>query len=233
MTETQWGEYVDEVFVAEIQTLRDVVMSRLMPGLDGLDGELNSTADAAWEAHQGDLLEVSSVLGPMIWQWERLKGIRQGMLNLFTVALRHLFDQQLELLRQRWNTSPIDPLGGLLDFDAPGGEAPREEEFRNLADWPVVNELRLVSNTVKHAEGRSAVELRSIRPDIFAPPELKGRSAEEIRSLDLGDLIRPLLGEDLFVSTADLERYFSGVKRFWGEVASLLVGRAVSLDDRT
>jgi hypothetical protein len=37
-------------------------------------------------------------------------------------------------------------------------------------DWARIDELRLVANSVKHAEGPSAQQLRELRADLFQNP---------------------------------------------------------------
>ena len=81
-------------------------------------------------------------------------GIVQGIINLFTAGLYHLFVQQLILLyRGQFNASP-----------PPSGKATTTIKERLLQDckidiptfssWDKLQELRLVANVVKHADGR-------------------------------------------------------------------------------
>lgn len=40
-------------------------------------------------------------------------------------------------------------------------------DFKNMKSWDKVNELRLLVNVIKHADGNSRNELQNIRPDFF------------------------------------------------------------------
>ena len=46
-------------------------------------------------------------------------------------------------------------------------------DLTQFPSWPVIEELRLVANTAKHAEGQSADQLRRIRPEIFHSPIIR------------------------------------------------------------
>jgi hypothetical protein len=103
-------------------------------------------------------------------------GMRQGITNLFAAGLYHLFEQwflkfhRRELLsyREEGNLS-------LLSW----GEAKKRllENYginvEGFASWPKVSELRLLANTVKHADGLSCQELKCLRPDLFVSPRLE------------------------------------------------------------
>ena len=62
--------------------------------------------------------------------------------------------------------------------------------MKTLPSWPLVHELKLLANVVKHAEGSSAMALRERRPGLFQLPQLKasglGMSPARVR--------KPLLG---------------------------------------
>jgi hypothetical protein len=88
-----------------------------------------------------------------------------------------------------------------------------------LPSWPVLNELRLVANSVKHAEGGSADELRKLRPDLFQHPAVP---SELQRILPPGPIHLPMMGEDLFVSPEDLQRYKDALANFWREFGAAL-----------
>ena len=76
-----------------------------------------------------------------------------------------------------------------------------------------LEELDLVANVAKHAEGQSAERLRILRPEVFVAPSIRGDpfSFDE-RSYAVN---RPLIGEDLFVQPDDLRAYFEAIESFW------------------
>jgi len=80
-----------------------------------------------------------------------------------------------------------------------------------------VQELRLVTNTVKHAEGKSAKTLHTLRPDLFQYPNTKHLR----RSFHNGmpPVFLPLIGEGLYISLNDLEQYRDSLIDFWRELS--------------
>jgi len=99
--------------------------------------------------------------------YQMMVSVRQSMLNLLVSGLFHLAEQQLaESCRDA--SSHIEP--------------PRDTKLGLVADWyrdhfqldhkslpscGIFDELRLVANAVKHAEGSATRQLRAIRPELF------------------------------------------------------------------
>lgn len=133
--------------------------------------------------------------------YSTLDDVRQGLMNLFAAGLYHLFEQQQASLHARANR---------VNVIVPG--------VREASEWTVVNEARLVANVVKHAEGRSAEELKSLRPDIFVRPVEREMGQAYVAST----IDRPLAGEDLYVTLADLERFAAAERAVWLLVAAEL-----------
>jgi hypothetical protein len=86
-----------------------------------------------------------------------------------------------------------------------------------------MDELRLVANAVKHAEGSATRQLRTLRPELFSNPDYAEIYAEyEKHGIEqtMGPVFAPLSGEDLFVSEKLLREYAEGAKSFFGEIAA-------------
>ena len=92
--------------------------------------------------------------------------------------------------------------------------------LEKLDGWAKVEELRLLANTVKHAEGPSARELRRLRPDLFVPPVIKGSPLEKHALRRATEI--PLGGTDLFVTEADLEKYRDAIRQLWESLRPLV-----------
>ena len=97
-----------------------------------------------------------------------------------------------------------------------------------LPSWQKIEELRLVANTIKHAEGDSAMQLRNIRPDLFK--HFIFRIDNEIfdfskltETLHLNPIYHPLGGQDIFVGVADYEIYSKTLVQFWDELYQALI----------
>src|SRR5437762_1347744 len=79
-------------------------------------------------------------------------------------------------------------------------------DLTQFPQWPVVNELRLVANTTKHAEGSSAEDLRLIRPELFQNPIVRnvGLASSPVMHIPVS---LPLGGDGLYVTNDDFHRY--------------------------
>ncbi len=81
-----------------------------------------------------------------------------------------------------------------------------------------------LGNTVKHAEGRSAVQLRERRPELFEHPYSKLLRRDAPRFFP--PLRLPLAGDGLYVTEEVLDEYVSAVAGLLGEIASHFDGHA-------
>jgi hypothetical protein len=127
------------------------------------EDEAETVAEKAWDAlmsapgtgdeDPGDFAEAAQDAG--ISHYMLLKGVRRGMVNLFAAALYHTFEQQIimflrrEVLHPReendqrlFKMSEFQKRMNILGID-----------ITTFPAWAKVDELRLVANTVKHAEG--------------------------------------------------------------------------------
>jgi hypothetical protein len=93
--------------------------------------------------------------------------------------------------------------------------------LKTLPSGPLINELRLVANTLKHGEGQNAADgLRKLRPELFVHPSLRKKEISPGKQqLRMGI---PLFGHDLFVTSDDFVRYQKGCVSFWIELGQEL-----------
>ena len=79
--------------------------------------------------------------------------------------------------------------------------------------WAKLDELRLVANVVKHAEGDSANKLRAVNDAHFKLPSVRGTELEKW----FGDrmLGEPLTGEGIYVAKGDYDAFVAAVIDFW------------------
>ena len=135
------------------------------------------------------------------------------VLNLFAAGLYHLFEQQAGTWVRDWTGKrvnyPIPFVMKELDFDV------------TTPLWAHLNELRLVANVVKHAEGDSATDLRDVNPAYFKLPAVRGTEFEAHSSGErmLGE---PLTGEGLYVTKADYDAFVQAVIEFWNWLAGVV-----------
>lgn len=131
--------------------------------------------------------------------------MKQSFLNVSTLWLYHLFEQQLN------NIS----LKIIENFDYTKIKKSREQIENCLIEkglvdnvhWQKIDkDLRLVANTLKHAEGRSKNDLEKIRPDLFA-----SSSASTVK------VAIPLFENEICVSKLDFNKYHEAIVGFWGD----------------
>jgi len=87
--------------------------------------------------------------------------------------------------------------------------------------WSTIDELRIVANTVKHADGGSADQLKGKRPEFFEPQHANGQiTAMPFRYTPR--VYRPMSGEDLYLTMTDLRAYGRATVEFWDQFADAL-----------
>jgi hypothetical protein len=223
-----WIHRSRDGFRKEIAVLRNVVLERLLPTFAQVDQESEAAAEAAWKqlnATADDELEAGEAAEEAgVAHYVAMENARQGLLNLFAVALHHLVEQQqITVLRQelflRDETLTYKMLSA-TEFVKRLAAA--EIKVAESTSWQKLEELRNVANAVKHAEGSSAEWLRRNRPQIFTAPFLRGDPFFQRPSRWL---FQPLTGQDLYVTKDDLEQYFCSADDFWQEFEKALVSK--------
>ncbi|MCU1302008.1 MAG: hypothetical protein JWQ87_2292 [Candidatus Sulfotelmatobacter sp.] len=217
-------------FAPQVRAIVETLEKRMLPAFAGIEDEAETVVEKAWDAlmsapgtgdeDPGDFAEAAQDAG--ISHYMLLNGIRQGMVNLFAAALYHAFEQQIMMFLRREVLHPReenDPrLFQMSEFQKRMNIL--GIDITTFLAWAKVDELRLVANTVKHAEGSAAHKLHEIRPDLFVPPQ----TAELGLALDKIEprVFLPLVGEDLFVSVADAGQYRDSLLEFWQQLGDAL-----------
>jgi len=226
------GSYIEwrvrGVALAQVRAYGECVLREIMPIFANLNDKAESVATAeyerlgsepvgdSWDGDMGSLAEAAHDKG--LAYYETMTGLRQAVLNLFAVGLFHLVEQELaDLCRD-------------ASFDV---EPPRDTQMAVVADWyrdhfgldlsrlrtwSTIDELRLVANASKHAEGTAARQLRERRPELFHNPVLRERFPGAPPSP--WPIFRPLAGEDLYVTPQVLQQYVEAAVTFASEVAA-------------
>lgn len=224
-----WSHHFDRVFVRQIRAFERALLDRVLPAFEGLEAEAEALAKEEYarlgrlpgrdDIDMADLAEVAHEVG--LAHYEQLTSVRQSMLNLATAALFHLVEQQLLHFHRRQVLHPAEENDrGLFSWNiiharfADGGVI-----LRDLPCWPPFRELELVSNTVKHGDGRSADELRQVRPEILVYPPLRG---DPRMGRPAGAVHTPLTGDSVHVTPEDFQRYAATAISFWNELASAI-----------
>ena len=142
--------------------------------------------------------------------------IRQGVVNLMIAGLFHLLEQQSQYMATQVLSQPAIQSTGNDGFAQL--ESLLEKQYgikiKSFKTGPLLDELRLVANVVKHAGGGSLEKLKVLNPDLFTDPQ-SGR----ISRLP----IRPLVGEGLRLTANHFDAYKSCVEQFWQELTDALL----------
>ncbi len=215
-----WSRYMREIFIKETRILGQALKDRVLKGFYNVEQEAGKLAEEEYKR----LLQVPvgenggpgmDVLAERAEEeginfYLTVMSVRKGLVNLFAVALYELFLQHLMVLHRRELLGVHEENDQKLYKVCEARKRLREsgidvEKFRSHRK---VGELRLVANTVKHAEGKSAEKLRKIRPDLFILPSRT--------------LFKPLLGEDFLVRPEEITSYADAIAEFWEELAIAL-----------
>jgi len=213
-----FGRYVIEDAVPVFANLSeradaiaDLEFKRLgeQPAGEDRDGDMSIAAEAAED--KGQIF------------YDTMVAIRQTSLNLFAAGLFHLLEQQLADLCRDGAFSIAPPRDTKLDEVSDWYHNNFRLDLRNLSAWPKINQLRLLANSVKHGEGKSAVELRTIRPDLFQNPHLS-EFFRDFPEMNMAQLVRlPLAGEDIFVTAEVFSEFSEAANSWFAEIAEYFV----------
>jgi len=228
----QWAaDYLRRMVIPDFHAFAEVVTKRVLPTFDTFGTEALKRGEEHFRAHAGNLdpqddeqFEAASyvadeALDETFAYADMLVSMYFASIGLYSVGLSHLFEQHAADLALR-----------LLETDSHDDEIKLRKviewlktelsvDVEAFASWPTIKELRLVANTVKHAQGDSAVRLRLVRPDLFIHPSRReGGEAPEHNSR----VRKPLFGEDLYLTPDDFSRYAQGAIDFWSELAEAL-----------
>jgi hypothetical protein len=148
--------------------------------------------------------------------YETMVAKRQATLNLFSAGLFHLVEQQLTRLCDD-ASFPLEPPDTKLEAAAGWYRRYFRLDPKELRSWAKIDELRLLANAVKHAEGSAARQLRERRPDLFEHPRLRKHwpDAPEIQR----PVRQPLAGGDLYVTDKHFADYASAAVDFFHALA--------------
>jgi len=144
--------------------------------------------------------------------------IRLGVMNLMVAGLFHMFEQQAAYLvdgvlprskRRLRSKYAKEKLQQVLHEQS--------IDVKKLKNWPLVVELNLVANVVKHGDGDSANKLKRKKAILF-----KGRRHEFMSNSNAASRIRPLVGKGLQLTENDFAVYAKGLCEFWRELTEAL-----------
>jgi|CXWL01.1.fsa_nt_gi hypothetical protein len=216
-------------FIMTVDYFAKTLSQKVVPAFDNVSEEAHQAAEEAYEQASrffdperddpADFAEVASDAG--IDFGIMAFGMKQGITNLFAAGLYHLFEQWFLKFHRR----ELLYMGEDGDLKLINLEEAKDRllsvygiQIEAFPSWNKINELKLVANTVKHADGKSCEVLKELRPDHFAPPSLKKYVLDSGHGR-IGEVFHPLAGEDLYISTEEFAKYVEAVKQFCEDLA--------------
>lgn len=214
-------EHYRQLYLNQIDRLVDILAVRLLPTFDSVHSEVEALQAGAYQASQewgkdGNRLDPQmvhdAVLEASLEQFDIVLDLRQGLQNMFTVSLYHLFEQQIRtfhvrVLRQR-------PLRFGADVLKEWDKA-FPDSVLSIVQRSGLNELRLLANTVKHGDGASAQELYAVAPHLFLNDWEQDALDDPTVIIHKPDIGTPIFGQDVFVRPDDIDRYRQLLKGIW------------------
>jgi hypothetical protein len=217
-------------FIQIIDYYTKSLSGKVLPAFDDISEEadkvvaeayhrLASLSDPEW-FDPGDIVEDVNNAGLEFYMMAH--GVKQGIINMFTAGLYHLFEQQLLRFHREQLLEPEEKSCTKL-FSCDEAQQRLLENYRidisTFPSWNKIQELRLVANTVKHADGPSCTKLKQIRPDLFIRP-YQGNESPWPVEVAHRQVVQPLAGKDLYITLDEFTKYVDATKQVWEELAN-------------
>jgi hypothetical protein len=197
-----YGQWVEERIIPLSEQLEKMANTVEQEAYDNL---MSQPADDDCAGDGSDEAETAHDIGLSFY--EDISRMYQATLNLFSAGLFHVMEQQLaDLTRDGAIQKEVSDTK--LDVVVDWYKKNCQLELRQFPDWWVIDELRLVANSTKHAEGPAAKQLREKRPELFVYPALR---IDDANTFVVSPLSLPLGGDGLYVTGDEFRRYHKAV----------------------
>jgi len=210
-----------EDYKLTVQSLHDIFIQKLYPAFKNIEQDSEAFTEKYYnklcELPGDDPFDMSVAAeiaeGKGVLYYMELRLVKYEFIAMSIVSLYHLWEQQLRkfLFDEISHNENID----FTTFCDNGYKKIVKilRQFNiyieSFTSFPILNELRLLNNTVKHGDGGSARELKKIKPEIFRKSGL-GITFEL-------PLYSTLLEENLVISDNDFSRYSDTICKWWDE----------------
>ena len=222
--------------VPYVKTYDEWIRRDFLPTFSDLENKASQIADAEYQ-HLGSLPVGEDWNGDMSSAAEAAQdkgqafyativAIRQTTLNLFSAGLFHLIEQQLASLCRDGAIEAEPPRDTKLEVVTDWYKQHFKLDLSALPAWQKIDELRLVANAVKHAEGSSAKQLRERCPELFQEPNLRELLPDFPQMYTSSRLCLPLAGEDIYVTEARFAEYRQAALAFATQIAEFFDAHA-------
>lgn len=236
------AEYIDGTYIRNIKLFSQSLSERVLPNFEDIEEEAKQLGEG-WYNSAHNEFEMDVAFEKSADWFVSMSKVRQSLINLHAVGLRHLFEQQIYDLT--YIARVDEPFNRRYKKENHRDKRTEEEkkalrhadlafeiellkenggiDLKTLAGWDEVKELICVSNAVKHAEGSSVVKLRKNYPSLLKDSSLLSDNDCEIHKLLANRRIKrairnPLAGEEIYVTERDIERYANAIESVWRDL---------------
>ncbi len=229
---TFWRGFFQSTFEPHLERTLDVLEHRLLPTFSGIDAEVsalpektyNDLISAPFDPDRVDEYDLANAAFEAAYtHYSGMDTVRQALVNSFAPMLYHTWEQQLLDFHRKEVLHPKEQRNNkYLRMDVLQARLMESGlDITHVPTWSKIDELRLVANTVKHADGGSGDRLKARRPELFdAQHANSGIVTAPLRYTPR--VYRPMSGEDLYLTMADLRAYGRATIDFWSEFADAL-----------
>ena len=164
-----------------ILTFREYILRDIVPHFRNLNERADqigseyyerAVSKPADEDFDGDLSGFAEDAHDHALSWyEMMRSLRQTMLNLLAAGLFDLAEQQLAVVGQDAGFQDRQPKNTKLEDLEKWYKSTLRIDLRGLSGWPLMDELRLVANTTKHAEGKTLAASSEAFALIYSPTQ--------------------------------------------------------------
>jgi len=210
-----------EGFKKDITDIKDLFFERILPAFAYPEHEAeeykkvlwNSLMKQSFDSDEPDPSDcVDYVQEEAINKYQLLLLMRYRTISMWIACMCQVWEQQLFYFVIEYVVSDKNKGFQFAKFVFEYYNQP----FEKMKCWAKINELRLLVNVIKHAEGKSEKKLRTIRPDLFTHNASCG--------LDLLKLYHStLLEETIQIDEKDFIEYHNALVAFWDELPERMI----------
>lgn len=221
---------IREQYIASLNGVKEIYFDRMAPAFANIEDEAKEYEQKLWRENlerpsPEEQLDAESSMESLaesihmiaVERYQFLSLMRYRTLGLWISMLSQIWEQQnltflrneLDQERLKLFTSRGREVSGwgfreIVEIFASFGI-----ELDTLTVWDKIEEMRLLVNVIKHAEGNSADKLRALRPDFF---DADGWG-------DALELYKTSLNEEaLNIKNQDFIDYYDALVQFWAEL---------------
>ncbi len=220
-----WETFFRDKCIKRIEYYFDTLVRRILPIYENIEREAEKISKEKWDEYMSmpvdDSIDPSEIAEKAFDEGLEyfliMAGQKQSQINHSTTVLYHLVEQHLLFFHRKQLLMPWKEQNKkLICFKELRSRLKQHNiDINTFSSWNIFEELRLVNNVVKHADGESANRLKKLRPDLFQLSGIKSNSSKF--KIPESWVYLPMAGEDLYLSLEDVKNYKNSLISFTEE----------------